>query len=106
MQEAIEVFLFYLYNDRLDARLDAESAMAVLHIAHYYGAPRLVGLCERLLAQEIKSRDPQDEGLNTSDPANLYIDSAVPQAWDIALNFRAYMKPQSEDNSNRLALFK
>jgi hypothetical protein len=56
------VFLYYLYHDRLDARLDAESATAVLHIAHYYGAPRLVGLCERLLAQEIKSRDPEDEG--------------------------------------------
>ena len=61
-QEAMEVFKFYLYQDRLDARLDAESAAAVLHIAQYYGAPRLAGLCERLLAREIRRRDPDDEG--------------------------------------------
>ncbi|CAL8462859.1 g2393 [Coccomyxa elongata] len=61
-KEAMEVFKFYLYQDRLDARLDAESAAAVLHIAQYYGAPRLAGLCERLLAREIRRRDPEDEG--------------------------------------------
>ena len=62
MQEAMEVFLGYCYRDCLDARLDAESASAVLHVGCYYGAPRLVGLCERLLAREIKRRDPTDEG--------------------------------------------
>ncbi len=62
-QEAMEVFKFYLYQDRLDARLDAESAAAVLHIAQYYGAPRLAGLCEHLLAREIRRRDPEDEGV-------------------------------------------
>ena len=62
MQEAMEVFLYYLYKDELDSRLDAELAASVLHIGQYYGAPRLVGLCERLLAREIKSGDPEDEG--------------------------------------------
>ena len=56
------MFLHYLYKDKLDARLDAELAAAVLHVAQYYGAPRLVGLCERLLAREIKRGDPEDEG--------------------------------------------
>ena len=56
------MFLYYLYKDELDSRLDAELAASVLHIGQYYGAPRLVGLCERLLAREIKSGDPEDEG--------------------------------------------
>ena len=62
LQEAMEVFLYYVYKDELDTRLDAELAAAVLHIAQYYGAPRLAGLCERLLAREIKNGDPEDEG--------------------------------------------
>ena len=64
LQEAMEVFLYYVYKDELDTRLDAELAAAVLHIAQYYGAPRLAGLCERLLAREIKNGDPEDEGNN------------------------------------------
>lgn len=56
------MFLHYVYKDELDTRLDAELAAAVLHIAQYYGAPRLAGLCERLLAREIKNGDPEDEG--------------------------------------------
>ncbi|CAL5223332.1 g5831 [Coccomyxa viridis] len=61
-KEAMEVFLYYVYKDELDARLDAELAATVLHIAQYYGAPRLAGLCERLLAREIKNGDAEDEG--------------------------------------------
>ena len=63
LQEAMEVFLYYVYKDELDSRLDAELAAVVLHIAQYYGAPRLAGLCERLLAREIKIGDPEDEGV-------------------------------------------
>jgi len=59
----MEVFLYYVYKDELDSRLDAELAAVVLHIAQYYGAPRLAGLCERLLAREIKIGDPEDEGV-------------------------------------------
>ena len=58
----MEVFLFYMYKDELDSRLDAELAAAVLHIEQYYGAPRLAGLCERRLAREIKNGDAEDEG--------------------------------------------
>ncbi len=57
------MFLYYVYKDELDARLDAELAATVLHIAQYYGAPRLAGLCERLLACEIKNGDAEDEGV-------------------------------------------
>ena len=57
------MFLYYLYKDELDSRLDAELAASVLHIGQYYGAPRLVGLsASGLLAREIKSGDPEDEG--------------------------------------------
>ena len=56
------MFLYYVYKDELDTRLDAELAATVLHIAQYYGAPRLAGLCERLLAREIKNGDAEDEG--------------------------------------------
>ena len=62
----MEVFLYYVYKDELDSRLDAELAAAVLHIAQYYGAPRLAGLCERLLAREIKNGDADDEGAFSS----------------------------------------
>ncbi len=58
----MQLFLEYCYRDSMDARLDAESAAAALHVGQYYGAPRLVGLAERLLAREIKRREPEDEG--------------------------------------------
>ena len=56
------MFLYYMYKDQLDSRLYAELAAAVLHIAQYYGAPRLAGLCERRLAREIEDGDAEDEG--------------------------------------------
>ena len=60
------MFLYYMYKDELDSRLYAELAAAVLHIAQYYGAPRLAGLCERRLAREIKDGDAEDEGATGS----------------------------------------
>lgn len=69
------MFLYYVYKDELDARLDAELAATVLHIAQYYGAPRLAGLCERLLAREIKNGDAEDEGIKPH-TFNVCINSA------------------------------
>ena len=63
MQEAIDSFLHYLYWDNLDPRTSPQHAVAVLHVAHYYGATRLVTLCEAILAKEIKKGDRDDEGM-------------------------------------------
>ena len=60
MQEAIDSFLHYLYWDNLDPRTSPQHAVAVLHVAHYYGATRLVTLCEAILAKEIKKGDRDD----------------------------------------------
>ena len=62
-QDAIETFLHYLYYDKVDSRTSPQHAVAVLHVAHYYGAGRLVGLCEAILAKELKRGDRDDEGL-------------------------------------------
>ncbi len=63
IQEAIETFLHYLYYDKVDSRTSPQHVVAVLHVAHYYGAARLVGLCEAILAKELKRGDRDDEGL-------------------------------------------
>jgi len=63
IQDAIETFLHYLYYDKVDSRTSPQHVVAVLHVAHYYGAGRLVGLCEAILAKELKRGDRDDEGL-------------------------------------------
>ena len=62
MQDATETFLHYLYYDKIDPRTSAQHVVAVLHVAHYYGAGRLVALCEAFLAKELKRSDKDDEG--------------------------------------------
>lgn len=62
LQDAIETFLHYLYYDEMDPRTSAQHVVAVLHVAHYYGAGRLVALCEAVLAKELKRGDKDDEG--------------------------------------------
>lgn len=62
LQDAIETFLHYLYYDEMDPRISAQHVVAVLHVAHYYGAGRLVALCEAVLAKELKRGDKDDEG--------------------------------------------
>ena len=62
MQDATETFLHYLYYDKMDPRTSAQHVVAVLHVAHYYGAGRLVALCEAFLAKELKQSDKDDEG--------------------------------------------
>ena len=58
----METFLHYLYTDKMDHRISPQHVVAVLHVAHYYGAGRLVGLCEAVLAKELKRGDSDDEG--------------------------------------------
>ena len=42
--------------------------MAVLHVAHYYGAAHLVGLCEAMLAQAVKKGDKDDDSKHSLEP--------------------------------------
>ncbi len=58
----------------MDARTSPQHVIAVLHVAHYYGAGRLVGLCEAILAKELKRGDRDDEGQLSSE---LYVLLAV-----------------------------
>lgn len=58
----MDSFLHYLYWDKLDPRSSPEHTIAVLHVAHYYGATCLVGLGEALLAKVLKKGDKDDEG--------------------------------------------
>lgn len=62
VQDAVETFLHYLYYDSLDPRSSPQHVVAVLHVAHYYGASHLVGLCEATLAKVLKKGDQDDEG--------------------------------------------
>ena len=43
VQEAVDAFVKYLYEDELDGRMHAQDTVALLHIAHFFGAPHLVG---------------------------------------------------------------
>ena len=49
-------------EDEVDARLDAQSALGLLHVAHFFGAPRLAGLCDLALSRSFKHATPSDEG--------------------------------------------
>ena len=62
-QEAVAVLVRYLYTDELPARAEAGLLAAALHVAQYYGAPRLAALCEAALAREALRADPDDAGV-------------------------------------------
>lgn len=68
LQDAVETFLHYLYYDEMDPRTSPQHVVAVLHVAHYYGAGRLVALCEAVLAKDLKQSDREDEGAASSYP--------------------------------------
>lgn len=46
----------------MDPRISPQHVISVLHVAHYYGAGRLVALCEAVLAKELKRSDRDDDG--------------------------------------------
>jgi len=59
-QEAMSLFLRYIYKDELQPDLSPQTVIDVLHVACYYGVPRLVVLCESLLAEALKVRHEED----------------------------------------------
>eukprot|EP00803_Ostreobium_quekettii_P009046 evm.model.scf_1524.2 EVM.evm.TU.scf_1524.2 scf_1524:3912-16148(-) len=58
-KEPMSMFLHYVYKDELPGRMDANVITQVLHIACYYGVPRLIAVCEKLLAKELLSMDTE-----------------------------------------------
>ncbi|KAK9807068.1 hypothetical protein WJX72_012529 [[Myrmecia] bisecta] len=107
-REAIEVFLRYLYHDTIDMRIDIEMAIAVLHVAHYYGAPRLVGLCEVILAKELKRGSPRDEGTAETAAGLLALadEADLPHLKAVALDFIVRHFPLVSSTSAYAALSK
>lgn len=51
-RKSIELLLHYVYHDTLDC--SPEEAVDVLRIAQYFGVPRLVQLCEHILARMVR----------------------------------------------------
>lgn len=83
-QAACKAFLAYLYQDELKLEEgNPQAAVAALHVAHYYGAPRLVALCEMALASELKSSSDNDDGApgtlaSSQKPALLLLGTTTP----------------------------
>lgn len=53
-QSAVGAFLNFLYHDKVEVDLETE-AVEVLHLAQYYGVPRLAQLCEGMLARVLRA---------------------------------------------------
>lgn len=62
VQEALRAFVNYVYQDWLDARTGPDMAVEVLHVAQYFGCPRLTALCEVILVKGLKGGDAEDPG--------------------------------------------
>lgn len=88
-KDAVETFLHYLYYDKLDSRSSPQHVMAVLHVAHYYGAAHLVGLCEAMLAQAVKKGDQDDESTHEAAAALLMLadESGLPKLRAVCLDY-------------------
>ena len=70
LQEAVLAFVRYCYEDGVEERMDVQSTLALLHAAHFFGAPRLAGLCDLALSRNFKHASPSDEGASLG-PLNL-----------------------------------
>lgn len=58
----MEGFRRYCYQDDIEARADVEATVALLHVAVFFGAARLVGLCSLALSRAVKHSSCKDEG--------------------------------------------
>lgn len=88
-QEAAAAFVKYLYEDELDGRMDAQSTVALLHVAHFFGAPHLVGLCDLQLSRELITASADDEGACESSSALLALadETGLAHLRAVALDF-------------------
>jgi len=59
-QESMSLLIRYIYKDTLPEDLTAQMVIDLLHVACYYGVPRLVILCESYLAKELMRQHEMD----------------------------------------------
>ena len=78
-QEAVEGFKRYCYQDDMESRTDVQGTLALLHVAHFFGAPRLAGLCDLAMSRNFKHASPKDEGTSSPELLLMY-DEAGPAA--------------------------
>ncbi|GMH40376.1 hypothetical protein BSKO_08280 [Bryopsis sp. KO-2023] len=69
--DAMAIFLHYIYKDELPESLSAQRVIEILHVACYYGVPRLVVICESLLAEELRVHDGMDKDIAAEDAPSL-----------------------------------
>ncbi|KAK9839878.1 hypothetical protein WJX81_008227 [Elliptochloris bilobata] len=88
-EEAVALLVRYLYRDEVPARAEAGLLAAALHVAQYYGTPRLAALCEAALAREVLRADSEDEDACETVVALLGLaeDAALPYLRAAALDF-------------------
>lgn len=63
-RRSIDLFVQYLYHDTLEC--GPEEAAEVIHVAQYFGVPRLVQLCEGKLARMLKSAARSDRAVENA----------------------------------------
>lgn len=94
----MDSFLHYVYKDaiELDITHDPQSIIALLHVAQYYGTPRLTHLCELALAKVIQRKIPvkgksdQDEDSRAEAAAALFglaANQGLPHLKAVALDY-------------------
>ncbi|KAK9817485.1 hypothetical protein WJX74_003052 [Apatococcus lobatus] len=88
-QEALRAFVNYVYQDWLDARIGPDMAVEVVHVAQYFGCPRLSALCEVILVKGLKAGDPQDPDVVEASVSCLALadEAALPHLKAVALDF-------------------
>ena len=67
LQEAVEGFKRYCYQDDMESRTDMQGTLALLHVAHFFVAPRLAGLCDLAMSRNFKHASPKDEGASSAE---------------------------------------
>ncbi|KAK9857634.1 hypothetical protein WJX84_009149 [Apatococcus fuscideae] len=88
-QEALRAFVNYVYQDWLDARTGPDMAVEVLHVAQYFGCPRLTALCEVILVKGLKGGDAEDPDVIEASVNCLAIadEATLPHLKAVALDF-------------------
>lgn len=88
-QEAVRAFVNYVYQDWLDGRTGPDMAVEVVHVAQYFGCPRLSALCEVILVKGLKAGDPQDPDVVEASVNCLALadEATLPYLRAVALDF-------------------
>ncbi len=64
-RECIQSNYRYLYQDTVDMDMEPAAAAAVLQVGLYYGAARLISLCEVILSRTLTDASVSLEGVSS-----------------------------------------